>query len=230
MGARPDDLPPSTPGPDVGPAPRRRLPRCAPHPAGHPDIRDGRRHAGPLLEPVIWRQWPSARTASAANVEAIERLAELPDRAKARLVQAVARIYVGPGGVPDLDYLQHLRGNGEGRPPGTTWDQVAGVCWPELEIIAIGDIPSRSACVSLHEVGHGLAHADALTEQRDFQAMFAYCRSALTDPLYEQLIGEFAAESFARSFMPDKRPLVSWLGGNESRALAVRAYWMRRYG
>ncbi len=226
----PSDLPPAPPAGWRPAGAERRLVRCDPHPAGVADRGDGRLHLGEL-ERVVWRQWDAEQPApSRSLVESLTLLAELPAAVTQRLTEAVGRIFIGPGSIVDLDHLGHLRGSGAGRPPGTTWDMVAGVYWSALGVIAIGDIPSRSAAVSLHEAGHVLTEADRLLETTELTALHAYCRDVLPDRLYAASVDEFAAESFARSMLADRTPLISLVGGNQARALAVRLYWVRQYG
>lgn len=223
------------PVPDLPPPGRhalsgQRLLRCDPHPPGTADLRDGRLHLG-SLEGRVWRQWaPGAPAPSQVLVEALSALAGLPARARDRLADTVDKIYLGPGSVVDLDHMGHLKGSGEGRPPGTTWDSVAGVWWSEMGIVAIGDIPSRSAAVAPHEVGHVLVDADRLLETTELATLHRYCRDALADELFADSVDEFAAEGFARAFLPDPTSLLALVSFNESRALAVRAFWMRLYG
>jgi len=62
----------------------------------------GRRHCG-RLEEVVCRDWAEDAVPSPEVVRAIDRLAELPQLIKEKLAAGLDAIYVGDGGVPDLD-------------------------------------------------------------------------------------------------------------------------------
>ena len=85
------------------------LPFADPHPRGRPRSADGRRHCG-SLEAIVWRQWDAALLPPPEVVEAIDRLAELPEQIKEKLAAGLDAIFVGPGGVPELDEMTALRG------------------------------------------------------------------------------------------------------------------------
>ena len=73
-------------------------------------------------------------------IEAVDRLAELPDRIKEKLTDGLDAIFVGPGGVPELDEMTGLRG--VPLPAGrATWDACAGA-YGERKIV-VGSQPSR---------------------------------------------------------------------------------------
>src|SRR5947208_1663619 len=74
-------------------------------------------------------------------VRVIDRLAEHPLSVSERLAEGVDAIYVGPGGVPDLDDMSRL--HGVSLPSGrATWDACAGA-YGERKII-IGTRPSAT--------------------------------------------------------------------------------------
>jgi hypothetical protein len=63
---------------------------------------EGRRDCGEL-EHLVCREWEEGAVPPPEAVRAIDRLAELPSRIKQILVSGLDAIFVGPGGVPDLD-------------------------------------------------------------------------------------------------------------------------------
>ena len=69
----------------------------------------GRRHCG-HIEKLIHREWADDVTPPPEVVRAIDRLAELPQLIKARLAAGLDAIYVGMGGVPNLDDMGQLAG------------------------------------------------------------------------------------------------------------------------
>ena len=74
------------------------------------------------------------------------------------LTAAVDAIYIGPGGVPDLDDMSRLRG--VPLPSGrATWDACAGA-YGDRKIV-VGTRPSPSPDVMCHEVGHAVDDSDA---------------------------------------------------------------------
>src|SRR6185437_13959175 len=78
------------------------LPYAAAHPREQPRIGDGRRNCG-SLEAILWRQWDPASPPPREVVMAVDRLAELPFRIKEKLADGLDAIFIGPGGVPELD-------------------------------------------------------------------------------------------------------------------------------
>ena len=101
-----------------------RLPFAHAHEPSQANLRDGRRNCG-TLETVLWRQWESATYVPDEAVLAIDRLAELPQQIKDKLVAGLDGIFVGPGGVPQLDDMTAL--SGVPLPSGrATWDACAG--------------------------------------------------------------------------------------------------------
>ena len=100
------------------------LPYTAAHPREQSRIGDGRRHCG-SLEAILWRQWDPASPPSREVVMAVDRLAELPFRIKEKLADGLDAIFIGEGGVPELDDMTSLRG--VTLPAGrATWDACAG--------------------------------------------------------------------------------------------------------
>ena len=85
------------------------LPYATAHPREQPRIGDGRRHCG-SLEAILWRQWDPASPPPREVVMAVDRLAELPFRIKEKLADGLDAIFIGPGGVPELDDMTSLHG------------------------------------------------------------------------------------------------------------------------
>lgn len=121
-----------------GSASHAGLPFTAAHPRERPLAADGRRNCG-SLEAILWRQWDPASPPSREVVAAVDRLAELPERIKERLADGLDAIFIGPGGVPELDDMTSLRG--VPLPGGrATWDACAGA-YGERKIV-VGSRPS----------------------------------------------------------------------------------------
>lgn len=211
-------------------------PRVPPHP---PEVRsaDGRRHCG-VLERILHRQWDAADGPPTPEViQAVESLAELPDRLKDRLAAGLDGVYVGPGGVPELDDMEHLRG----RPlPGgrATWDICAGA-YGDRKIV-VGDRPSPTPDVMMHEVGHALDDIDGgeagrwRSDSAEFRALYDRCMPHLAGEFHRQPndLGrrEFFADAFAAIGARQRPALVDMLGGNIRMALDVMLFFNRRYG
>src|SRR5215831_5496458 len=68
---------------------------------------EGRRDCGEL-EHLLHRQWPEGAAPPPETVRAIDRLAELPSQVREILAAGLDAIFVGPGGVPDLDDMARL--------------------------------------------------------------------------------------------------------------------------
>ncbi len=221
-GARPDGRP------AVG------LPYAAPR---QPDERyqaDGRQHCG-SLERVLHRQWDAATPPPAEIVRAIDRLAELPAKLKEKLAASLEGIFVGPGGVPDLDDMQHLRG--VPLPAGrATWDVCAGAYGRRK--IVVGAQPSPTPDVMCHEIGHALDDIDApgqwLSDRAEFRTLYENCLPYLVSDFHRQPGGlgrrEFFADAFAAIASRQRPALVDMLGGDTRAALNVMLFFNRRYG
>ena len=217
------------------------LPRAAPHPADAFDLRDGRRHCG-ALEGILYRQWAAdGRSAPPDAVRAVDSLAELPDALKDKLAEGLDGIYVGSGGVPDLDDMQYLRG--APLPSGkATWDICAGAYGDRT--IVVGDRPSPTPDVMLHEIGHALDDIDGRivedgprqwqSDSPEFRALYEQCLPHFasdfhigTDDLGRH---EFFADAFAAIASRQRPALVDMLGGNTRAALNVMLFFNRKYG
>jgi len=196
---------------------------------------DGSTHCG-SLEPLLRRQWDSAEKAPAAALRAVERLARLPQRIKDLLGAAVDAIYIGPGGVPDLDDMSRLQG--VPLPSGrATWDACAGA-YGDRKII-VGTRPSPSPDVMCHEVGHAVDDSDAppgkwQSDSAEFRMLYDQCLPSLVSHFHRQpgTLGrrEFFADAFAAIASGQRPALVDMLGGRTRVALNVMLFFNRRYG
>jgi hypothetical protein len=196
---------------------------------------DGSQHCG-SLEPLVHRQWDAAKGAPAAALHAISRLADLPQKLKDMLATAVDAIYVGPGGVPELDDMTRLRG--VPLPSGrATWDACAGA-YGDRKIV-VGTRPSPSPDVMCHEVGHAIDDSDAppgrwQSDSAEFRMLYDQCLSHLVSGFHRQpgALGrrEFFADAFAAIASRQRPALVDMLGGSTRLALNVMLYYNRRYG
>ncbi len=206
------------------------------HPPDMPDLGDGRRHCGPL-EQVLHRQWDAADGPPPPDiVRAVDSLARLPDGLKGRLAAGLEGIYIGPGGVPDLDDMGYLRG--APLPSGrATWDICAGA-YGDRKIV-VGDRPSPTPDVMMHEVGHALDDVDAppgdwVSDSPEFQALYEQCVPLLASGFHKQGGGlgrkEFFADAFAAIASRQRPALVDMLGGDTRTALNVMLFFNRRYG
>ena len=216
-------------------AARPRLPFAHAHPPGRPSIGDGRRNCG-ALESVLWRQWDPEASPPAEAVLAIDRLAELPQTIKEKLAAGLDGIYVGPGGVPQLDDMTALRG--VPLPSGrATWDACAGA-YGERKIV-VGTRPSPTPDVMCHEVGHALDDLDSpagkwQSDSAEFRMLYDQCQPHLASDFHRQRGGlgrkEFFADAFAAIASRQRPALVDMLGGDTRTALNVMLYFNRRYG
>ena len=195
----------------------------------------GYRDCGPL-EKVLHRDWAADALPAPEVVRAIDRLAELPLSVSERLADGVDAIYVGPGGVPDLDDMSRLRG--VPLPSGrATWDACAGA-YGERKII-IGTRPSATPDVVCHEIGHALDDLDGSgskwqSDSDEFRALYERCQPRLVSDFHRQdgSLGrrEFFADAFAAIASSQRPALVDMLGGNTRTALDVMLYFNVRYG
>ena len=214
--------------------PATGLPYAAPR---RPDERyraDGRRHCG-SLESVLHRQWDATAPPPAEIVRAIDRLAELPAKLKDKLAADLDGIFVGPGGVPDLDDMRHLRGVplSAGR---ATWDICAGAYGGRK--IVVGAQPSPTPDVMCHEIGHALDDIDSprqwLSDRAEFRTLYDQCFPHLVSDFHRQPNGlgrrEFFADAFAAIASSQRPALVDMLGGDTRTALNVMLFFNRRYG
>jgi hypothetical protein len=213
---------------------RARLPFTAPHARDRLATADGRRHCG-SIETLIWRQWDTRIAPPAAVVAAIDRLAELPERIKARLADGLDAIFVGPGGVPELDDMTALRG--VKLPSGrASWDACAGA-YGDRKIV-VGTQPSPTPDVMCHEIGHALDDIDSLpgkwqSDSAEFRMLYDQCQPHFASDFHRQPGGlgrkEFFADAFAAIASGQRPALVDMLGGQTRTALRVMLYFNRRY-
>ncbi|MFB4298112.1 hypothetical protein [Actinomadura sp. NTSP31] len=210
--------------------------RAEPYPPGMPHVSDGRRHCG-VLESVLYRQWDARQGPPTPEViRAVDSLASLPETLKEKLAGGLDGIYVGPGGVPQLDDMGHLRDRP--LPSGrATWDICAGA-YGDRKII-VGDRPSPTPDVMLHEVGHALDDIDGeaggwTSDSPAFRELYELCRPHLASDFHRQpdALGrrEFFADAFAAISSRQRPALVDMLAGNIRTALEVMLFFNRRYG
>ncbi len=195
----------------------------------------GRRHCG-RLEEVVRREWAADAVPPPEAVQAIDRLADLPQLIKERLAAGLDAIYVGPGGVPDLDDMGRL--SGVPLPSGrATWDACAGA-YGERKII-VGSRPSPTPDVMCHEIGHALDDIDGSdgqwqSDSEEFRALYEQCLPSVLSDFHRQrgLLGrrEFFADAFAAIASSQRPALVDMLGGDTRAALNVMLYFNVRYG
>ena len=218
-----------------GAALRTRLPFAPPHTRERPLTADGRRNCG-SLEGILWRQWDAAAPPPAEVAAAIDRLAELPEQIKKKLADGLDAIFVGPGGVPELDEMTGLRG--VRLPSGrASWDACAGA-YGERKIV-VGSQPSPTPDVMCHEVGHALDDLDSApgkwqSDSAEFRMLYDQCHSHLASDFHRQPGGlgrkEFFADAFSAIASRQRPALVDMLGGDTRTALMVMLYFNRRYG
>lgn len=188
------------------------------------------------LERVLHRDWAPGEQVAPEVVTAIRRLAELPQLIKDKLVAGLEAIFVGVGGVPDLDDMGRLKG--VPLPSGrATWDACAGA-YGRRKII-IGTRPSPTPDVTCHEVGHALDHIDGpgdrwQSDAEDFCLLYQRCRQCMTSVFHQQggEVGrrEFFADAFAAIASGQRPALVDMLSGDTRAALDVMLYFNVRYG
>ncbi|TDC92244.1 hypothetical protein [Actinomadura sp. 7K507] len=210
--------------------------RVEPHPPGTPHAADGRRDCG-ALEGILYRQWDVREGPPTPEViGAVDSLASLPEPLKEKLAGGLDGIYVGPGGVPQLDDMGHLRDRP--LPSGrATWDICAGA-YGDRKIV-VGDRPSPTPDVMLHEVGHALDDIDGddgewTSDSPAFRRLYEECRPHLASDFHRQpdALGrrEFFADAFAAISSRQRPALVDMLGGSIRTALEVMLFFNRRYG
>jgi hypothetical protein len=213
-----------------------RLPFAHPHPDGYAGpVRDGRVNCGPL-EKILWRQWEEGTVPPPQAVAAVERLASFPLELQRKLADGLTGIYVGAGGVPELDDMGDLRG--VPLPGGrATWDACAGA-YGEKKIV-VGTRPSPTPDVVCHEVGHALDDLDSppgkwQSDSAEFRLIYDQCQNYLASDFHRQRGGlgrkEFFADSFAAIASGQRPALVDMLSGNTRMALRVMLFFNRRYG
>lgn len=195
----------------------------------------GYRHCG-HLEPIVHRSWSAGELPPAAIVQAVDRLAELPQLIKERLAAGLDAIYLGPGGVPDLDDMGAL--SGVPLPSGrATWDACAGA-YGQRKII-VGSRPSPTPDVMCHEIGHALDDIDGAgstwqSDSEEFVRLYGECLPLLNSSFHRHTgpLGrrEFFADAFAAIASGQRPALVEMVSGDTRTALNVMLYFNVRYG
>lgn len=213
-----------------------RPPRAQPNRPDAPSMGDGLRHCG-RLESILHRQWDVRLGPPPPDVvRAVESLARLPEGLKEKLAAGLEGIYVGPGGVPDLDDMGYLRG--APLPSGrATWDICAGA-YGDRKIV-VGDRPSPTPDVMMHEVGHAIddidsAYGEWVSDSPEFVHLYEKARPILASGFHRQGGGlgrkEFFADAFAAIAARQRPALVDMLGGDTRMALNVMLFFNRRFG
>jgi hypothetical protein len=195
----------------------------------------GFRHCG-RLEEVLVREWAAEAGPPPECITAVNRLADLPLLIKEKLAVGLDAIYVGSGGVPDLDDMGGL--SGVPLPSGrATWDACAGA-YGDRKII-VGSRPSPTPDVMCHEVGHALDDLDGpddgwLSDAADFRVLYGRCLPHLASEFHRHggSLGrrEFFADAFAAIASGQRPALVEMLRGDTRTALDVMLYFNVRYG
>ncbi len=195
----------------------------------------GRRHCG-LLERILHREWDADQAPPPQIVLAVDRLAELPQLIKEKLVAGLDAIHLGSGGVPNLDDMGSLAG--VPLPSGrATWDVCAGA-YGERKII-VGSRPSPTPDVMCHEIGHALDDIDGATgcwqsDSEEFRGLYDQCLEWMSSDFHRQpgQLGrrEFFADAFAAVASSQRPALVEMVGGNTRAALNVMLFFNVRYG
>jgi hypothetical protein len=193
------------------------------------------RHCG-CLEPILYRDWEPDAVPPPATVTAISRLAGLPQLIKEKLAAGLEAIYVGAGGVPDLDHMGQLKGVllPSGR---ATWDACAGA-YGDRKIV-VGSRPSPTPDVMCHEIGHALDDLDGKagvwqSDSADFGRLYQRCLPRMASDFHRHggPLGrrEFFADAFAAIASGQRPALVEMLSGDTRTALDVMLYFNVRYG
>jgi hypothetical protein len=179
---------------------------------------EGRRDCGEL-EHLVCREWEEGAVPPPEAVRAIDRLAELPSRIKQILVSGLDAIFVGPGGVPDLDDMAKL--HGVPLPSGrATWDACAGA-YGERKII-VGSRPSAAPDVMCHEVGHAVDDIDGSGERwqsdsDEFRSLYDRCLPRLVSYFHRQEGGGRPARVFRRCLRRDRLAAAASARGHAGR-------------
>ncbi|MFB4278395.1 MULTISPECIES: hypothetical protein [unclassified Nonomuraea] len=137
-------------------------------------------------------------------------------------------IVVGPGAVPDLPGFERLRGVPLPAQQGG-WERSAGVYDPTWRAIGVGSVPSPSASVAGHELGHATDDMDGMPSQGPFwTALHASCAERL-DPPYRAMVTELYAEAFACVLVRRARRLIH-LFADEHAAQQAYTWFTGQYG
>ncbi|MER7499471.1 hypothetical protein AB0L05_16320 [Nonomuraea pusilla] len=195
-----------------------------PHSRGRP----GWLHVG-ALEIRLTRAWRPGTFPPSESLLAVMTLAAVPRPLGARLAGHLSGgLVVGPGAVPDLPGFEKLREVPLPLQEGT-WERSAGVYDPALRRIGVGSVPSPSASVCGHELGHAVDDLDGRpSASRWWLLLHASCRRHLAPP-YRQEVAELFAESFACVLTRRAGRLIRLLG-DEHAAQQVYQWMATTYG
>ena len=103
----------------------------------------------------------------------------------------------------------------------------------------VGDRPSPTPDVMMHEVGHAIDDVDSpegdwVSDSPEFMALYVECTPLLASSFHRQSGGlgrkEFFADAFAAIASRQRPALVDMLGGDTRMALNVMLFFNRRYG
>jgi hypothetical protein len=118
-----------------------------------------------------------------------------------------------------------------------SWDICAGA-YGERKIV-VGDRPSPTPDVMMHEVGHAIddvdsAYGDWVSDSPEFVRLYEELGPLLVSAFHRQGGGlgrkEFFADAFAAIASRQRPALVDMLGGDTRTALDVMLFFNRRYG
>lgn len=157
----------------------------------------------------------------------IDRLAAQPVHIASLVINELDELWVGMGGVPDLDHMGYLAGQPVRPGSSIVWDDVPGATVGRTVVIGTGH--SVSASLVDHELAHVVERSRQMTEHRDWQTIMMRCRPHLiVERWYDPL--EWWAEGWALVATGQLARLVRILNGHEEVAEMVARYYVRRYG
>ncbi|MEV4573787.1 hypothetical protein AB0K16_11030 [Nonomuraea jabiensis] len=190
--------------------------------------RPGWLHVG-ALEDRVHRAWGPGTFPPAETLLAIMTLSAVPRALGTRLAAHLnGGIVVGPGAVPDLPGFEHLRGIPLPVQQGG-WERSAGVYDPRRRMIGVGSVPSPSASVAGHELGHAADDMDGMPSRTAFWTALHAASADRLAPPYRAAVTELYAEAFACVLVRRARRLIQ-LFGDEQAAQQAYAWFAGRYG
>ena len=163
-------------------------------------------------------------SSSPAVQEHLQHLALLPDHMLTKLRAAGAQFFVGEGGVPQLDSMDHLEGvQPRGWPPGKTWDNVDGAYVDGKVIIGNAGTAHGTKSIALHETGHMIGEKFGYDDAPELIAFHQQLYPHLPPYLQQDGPGgkagrqEFFAEGIVRRAMgaeaksPEFKEFFNWI-------------------